>query len=254
MRKSKVLKKLREGKTVVSFKLNLSDTRACEIAAMNGFDCIWTCMEHVPNDISVIERQVLACKAHDTDIVVRVERGSYSDYIRPLEMDATGIMVPHIMSAEDAKNVAKMTRFHPIGLRPLDGGNADGEYCRIPLNEYLEQANNERFVIVQIEDPEPLDELEEICQVDGIDIIFFGPADFSQALGIPGKFDDAKISDARKYIADTARKYNKFAGTVGSSDNFDELVDMGYRFINVGADVLGLSNYCRNIISHINDK
>ena len=102
LRKSRVLKKLRNGETAISFKTNLSDPRAVEIAAMNGFDCIWTCMEHVPNSIEQVEHQIMACKAYDTDIVLRVRRGSYSDYVVPLEMDATGIMVPHIMSAEDA--------------------------------------------------------------------------------------------------------------------------------------------------------
>ena len=252
LRKSRVLKKLRNDETAISFKANLSDPRAVEIAAMNGFDCIWTCMEHVPNSIEQIERQIMVCKAYDTDIVLRVRRGSYSDYVVPLEMDATGIMVPHIMSAADARKVAKTTRFHPIGLRPLDGGNADGKFCNVSLQDYMVQANQERFVIVQIEDPEPMEELDEICQIEGIDMIFFGPADYSQSIGIPGKFDDPRIMDARIKVVDTARKYGKFAGTVGSLQNFKELIGMGYRFINLAADVVGLQNYCKDIYSKAN--
>ena len=248
MRKSNVLRKLRNNETVMCFKMNLSDSRAFEIAAMNGFDCLWTCMEHVPNSIEQIERQIAACKAYDTDIVVRVRRGSYSDYVVPLEMDATGIMIPHIMSAEDARMVAKTTRFHPVGLRPLDGGNADAKFCSVALSDYLVQANEERFVIVQIEDPEPMGELDEICQTDGIDMIFFGPADYSQAIGVPGKFDDPRIQKARLEIAQAASRHGKFAGTVGSPDNFRELMQMGYRFISLGADVVGLQNYCKDIV------
>ena len=85
------------------------------------------------------------------------------------------------------------------------------------LQDYLAQANEERFVIVQIEDPEPMEELDEICQIEGIDMIFFGPADYSQSIGIPGQFDDPRIMETRIKIADTARKYGKFAGTVGKS-------------------------------------
>ncbi|MBA7592979.1 hypothetical protein ES708_35184 [subsurface metagenome] len=62
-------------------------------------------------------------------------------------------MVPHIMSVEDAKEVIKMTRFHPVGLRPVDGGNNDAAYCTMDFNQYLKQANEQRFVILQIEDP-----------------------------------------------------------------------------------------------------
>ena len=159
MRPSRVLGKLRAGEVAVVTKLNLADARATEIAAMAGFDGVWTDMEHVPNTWDAVEKQVLAAKVFDVDTMVRVARGGYSDYIRPLEMDAAGIMVPHIMSLEDAQRVVRMTRFHPIGRRPVDGGNADGAYCTIDLVEYLRQANAQRFLCVQIEDPEPLDEL-----------------------------------------------------------------------------------------------
>ena len=77
------------------------------------------------------------------------------------------------MSLEDAKKIVYYTKFHPVGRRPLDGGYADGGYCMIPAEEYIKQANHERFVIVQIEDPEPLGELEEIVSLDGIDMLFF---------------------------------------------------------------------------------
>lgn len=247
MRPSRVLAKLRAGEIVSCTKVNLMDSRAVEIAAMVGFDCIWTDMEHISNDWSAIEKQILAAKAYNTDILVRVSRGGYSDYIRPLEMDATGIMVPHVMSLDDAKKVVRMTRFHPIGRRPVDGGNADGAYCMLEVEDYMYQANHERFVIIQIEDPEPLDELEEIAALDGIDMLFFGPGDFSQGIGAPGKFDHPLIRETRKRIAEVAIANNKFAGTVGSLANIDELVNMGYRFISIGSDVLALTSYFRDI-------
>lgn len=254
MRTSNVLEKLRKGELVSCFKLNLADSRAVEIASIAGFDCVWTDMEHVPNDFSTVEKQILAAKAYNTDIMVRVSRGGYSDYIRPLEMDATGIMVPHIMSLEDAKNVVRMTRFHPIGRRPVDGGNADGGFCNVEFDEYLKQANQQRFLIVQIEDPEPLKDLEDIATLDGIDMIFFGPADFSQGIGAPGQFNHPDLVKAREDVARVAVKHGKFAGTVGSPANMDELVQMGYRFISMGADVVGLSQYCSEIVSQFSKK
>lgn len=98
-------------------------------------------------------------------------------------------MVPHLMSLEEAKEIIRMTRFQPLGLRPVDGGNADGLYCGFDFREYIRFANENRMVIVQIEDPEPLSELDEICKVPGIDMIFFGPGDFSHAIGHPAEFD-----------------------------------------------------------------
>lgn len=254
MRPSRVLRKMRAGKVANCVKLNLTDQRCVELAAMCGFDCVWVDMEHVPNDLGFVENAVRTAKIYDCDVLTRVSRGGYSDYIRPLEADSTGIMVPHLMSLKDADYVRYYTKFHPIGRRPIDGGNQDGAYCLIDGKDYMEQANRERFVIVQIEDPEPLEELDEICQTPGLDMIFFGPADFSQGAGIPLDFGNPYMDEVRRRIAKTARKYGKFAGTVGGLGNFDALVSMGYQFISLGADVVALSDYFTNITKNATDR
>lgn len=253
MRKSRVLRQMRSGKVATCTKLNLSDPRAAEIAAMCGFDCIWIDLEHVPNSMLDVENAVRAAKIYDVDTLTRVSKGCYSDLVRPLEGDSTGIMVPHLMSLEEAKQIVYYTKFHPIGRRPLDGGNADGAYCMVDANEYLRQANQERFTVVQIEDPEPLAQLEEVCALPGIDMLFFGPADFSQGIGDPNG-SDPRIDETRRLVAKTARKHGKFAGTVGSPANFDQLVEMGYTFINCGADVIALSQYFKDIAHKISGR
>lgn len=253
MRKSRVLRQMREGKVATCTKLNLCDPRAAEIAAMSGFDCIWIDLEHVPNSMASVEEMVRAAKIYDVDILTRVSRGSYSDLVRPLEGDSAGIMAPHLMSLEEAKKIVYYTKFHPIGRRPLDGGNADGAYCRIAGEDYIAQANWERFTVVQIEDPEPLAELDEICALDGIDMVFFGPADFGQGIGSPCK-DDPCIDETRRLVAACARKHGKFAGTVGGAANFDSLVEMGYTFISTGADVVALMSYFDSLHDAVKDR
>lgn len=247
MRPSRVLRRLRAGQIANIFKCNLSDPRVCEIAASFGFDAIWTCLEHVPNDMHTVEEQVRAAKIWDCDLMCRVMRGSYSDLIRPLEADSAGIVVPHIMSLADAAAVVRQVRFQPIGRRPVDGGNADAHFCNVPFTEYLEQANRERFVVLQIEDPEPLEELEAIAALPGYDVLFFGPGDFSHAIGKPGQFNDPFLVETRRRIAEVARKHGKFAGTVASPANRQEIVDLGYTFVGMGGDVVGMSKYCADI-------
>ena len=231
---------MRSGGVAVSVKCNLSDPREAEIAGACGYDCVWIDLEHVPNSITSVGEFVRAAKIYDCDILTRVSRGSYSDLIRPLEADSTGVMVPHLMSLEEARQVVYYTKFHPVGRRPVDGGNSDaGYFCR-DMGEYIRVANEQRFVTVQIEDPEPLAELEEICALPGIDMIFFGPADFSQGIGKPFCFDAKEIRETREKIAQTARRYGKFAGTVGSASDFRVLAEMGYQFINIGSDICAL--------------
>ncbi len=241
MRKSRVLRKMRGGEVAVCVKLNLNDARNAELAAMCGVDCIWIDMEHVGSDWKYIEDAVRAAKIYDCDTLTRVAKGSYSDYIRPLEADSTGIMVPHLMSLAEAREIVYYTKFYPVGRRPYDGGNADGKFTLVNGDDYMREANEERFTVVQIEDPEPLAELEEICALPGIDMIFFGPGDFSQGIGAPNQFSDPRIDEARRRIADAAMRHGKFAGTVGGAANFDALVEMGYQFISVGADVVLLA-------------
>ncbi|MBX3238677.1 MAG: aldolase [Chitinophagaceae bacterium] len=252
MRKSKVLKKLRAGENVSCIKINLADPRVCEMAALAGFDCVWVDQEHISQNWSALEAAVWATKAHDADILVRVPRGAYNNYIKPLELDATGIMVPHILSLADAKEIVYHTRFYPVGRRAIDGGNADGGYTGVDFNQYLKQANEQRFVVLQIEDPEPLEELEAIAALPGYDMLFFGPGDFSQGIGAPGVWDHPLIEETRKRVAELAKKYGRFAGTVGGPGNLKELNEMGYQLVSMGADVIGLKNYYAELMRSFN--
>ena len=251
MRPSRVLRKLRAGQPAICVKFNLADPRAVEIGCAYGFDCVWMCNEHVPMDWLVLENMVRAARVYDVDALVRVSRGSYSDYIRPLEMDATGIMVPHLMSAQQAREVVRMTRFHPIGRRPIDSGNLDGFFCQIPRMEYTQQANRERFIIVQIEDPEPLDELDEIAAVPGIDVLLFGAGDFSHAIGKVGQSSAPEVTEARLAMVAAARRHGKFAGALCSPEDLPERLKEGFRFLSVGADVVGLCEYFEGLAKAI---
>lgn len=253
MRPSRVLRLLRGGGTAISIKLNLSDARAAELAALCGVDCIWLDMEHTANDWSAIEHQIMAAKIHDVDSVVRVSKGSYSDYVRPLELDAAGIMVPHLTSASEAKAVVQSTRFHPVGLRPLDGGNADGSYGLLEMPRYLARANCERMTIVQIEDVTAVEQAEAIAAVEGVDMLFFGPGDFSQSIGFPGQLDHPDVVAARALVARAAAAHGKFAGTVTGGTSVAEVVSMGYRFVNVMSDVTALADVFRDAVGKARD-
>ena len=199
-------------------------------------------MEHVPNDYADLVGQAIACRAHDTDFLVRVPRGSYSDLVRPLELGATGIMIPHVRSAEEARQLVGQVRFMPLGRRALDGGNADAGYASASIVDYIRHANEQTLVILQIEDPEAMEDLEAICEIPGYDMLFFGPGDFAHALGHVGELTHPDVVAARRKLARLARKHGRLLGTVGHG-NLRDLLEEGYRFLNLGADVLALRQY-----------
>ena len=254
MRESVVLNKLRAGKSAYSLHTNFSCVRSVEMLCYSGVDCMWLCNEHVPNDYSEMEKQVLGAMVHNVDAMIRVPRGSYSDMIKPLEMNAAGVLVPHVMSAEEARMIARTLRFQPEGRRPVDGGNRDGDYCFTDFVEYTRFVNRNRFIFIQIEDKEAVDVLDEICDVPGIDGIFFGPGDYSHSIGHPGQPNHPEVCRVRELVAKTAIAHGKFAGTVGTVKNFRELEDMGYRFINLGGDVAALIQYANTIAEAIGSR
>lgn len=245
LRSSRVLKLLQEGRLPMVLKINLSDPRVIEIAGLSGVDAVWLCTEHVPNDWLGLENQIRAARVHNIDTLVRVGRGSYSDYIRPLEADATGIIVPHVASEQEARQIVEWVRFHPVGKRALDGGNTDGQFCLVPLDDYIQHSNTERVVILQIESPEALENVEKIAAVPGFNGILFGPGDFSHRIGKTGQMDAPEVVAARKRVAAACRQHGKFAMTAGLIAPFPELIAEGYRVVGIGADVVALTAYVK---------
>lgn len=254
-RPSRVLKLLSEGRLPTTLKINLSDPRVIEIAGLTGVDSVWLCNEHVPNDWTGLENQIRAARVHDMDTIVRVTRGSYSDYIKPFEADATGIMVPHVSSADEARQIVEWVRFHPVGKRAMDGGNTDGQFCLLPTDEYMRHTNAERIVILQIESPEALENVEAIAAVPGFNGLLFGPGDFSHRIGKAGQLDAPEVVDARRRVAAAAVRHGKFAMTAGLIAPFPTLFEEGYRLFGVGADVVALTSYVKQrlelIQSHV---
>ncbi len=243
LRSSRILKELRAGKCPASMKMNLSDPRIVELCGLAGLSAVWLCNEHVANDWFNLENQVRAAKLYDMDTIVRVEKGSYSDYVKPFEADATAIMVPHVTTAEEAKHIVEMTRFHPLGRRAIDGGNVDGVYCQIPLADYIDHSNTERVLIFQIESPEAVDNVEKIAAVPGFNILLFGPGDFSHLIGKPGQVTNPEVIAARRRVAAAAKANGKFAMSAGLFGSRAALEEEGYQAFNIGADVIGAGQY-----------
>ena len=243
LRSSRVLRELRAGKRPTCFKLNLGDPRVVELCGLAGASSVWLCNEHVSNDWFNLENQIRAAKLYDVDTIVRVEKGSYSDYVKPFEADATAIMVPHVKTAEEARRIVEMTRFQPLGRRAMDGGNPDGRYCQIPIAEYMAHSNSERLLIFQIESPEALENVEEIAAVPGFEILLFGPGDFSHLVGKAGQAGAPEVVAARRRVAAAARANGKHLMSPAPMAPRAVLEDEGFRIFNLGADVLALGDY-----------
>ena len=244
MLESKVLKKLNEGKPVLSTKVNFKDPGIMEMIGIIGIDCIWLCREHLWINDETLAAMILAARSTGTDTMVRIERENYPSAVKIFEMGAKGIMIPHVLNAEEAKKIVRALKFYPVGRRGVDGGNADSGWMSMEFKRYLEFSNKETFLALQIEDLEAIDNLEEIASVPGYEMLFVGPGDLSTSMGFPGEIDHKEVWNVLEKLGKLANKYGKFAGTISISTKWTKrLLDLGYLFINAGVDIITLREY-----------
>ena len=239
MRKSRVKAKLARNEPVLLTTLHLSDPSMYELASLMGFDGLWLDLEHHHHSVETANTLLRAARVGTSDVMVRPAKGEFMRMGRILEAGAQGIMYPRCDNAEEAAEVVRWSKFAPLGTRGIDGGNPDMPYCTMPLNDYLREANEQTFTVIQLESPESIEHVDAIAAVEGVDVLFLGPGDFSILAGIPGQFDHPSIKEARTAIAAAAKAHGKHWGSVGfSPEHSNELVELGARFICHQADLL----------------
>lgn len=242
MQNSIVKRKLAAGEPVFMLKLLYQDPALFEMVGRMGFDCVWICNEHVGIDPSKLDSLIRACRASGFDAVIRTKPGDYRDILHPLEMGAKGLMIPRLKDAAEAREIVRNMKFYPDGRRGADGVNAEADFGLVPLPEYLKKANEENFLVVQVEDPETVEHIDEIAEVEGVDVIFIGPGDLSINLGVPGQVDHPEVMKVCERVVEACERNGKAAGIPGGGygpageERTRRMLDMGFRFLAGASD------------------
>ena len=239
MRSSRIKTKWASGQPALVTTCHLTDPCVAELTSLMGFDGIWLDLEHHVYSLETAGQMMRAARVGVADIVARPAKGEFARMSRMLEAGAQGIMYPRCQDAAEAKEVVDWIKFAPQGKRGFDGANPDAPYCSLPLDEYIQRANQETVVIIQIEDPVALERAEEIAAVDGVDVIMLGPGDFSILSGVPGEFDHPLVQQALAKIAAAASNTGKrWATTTRSLEHARSLLDAGAGLLFHNADIL----------------
>ncbi len=239
MRHSRVKLRWDKGKSVLATVAGLTDPASSELISLLGFDCIWMDAEHQANSVETIANMIRAARVGDADVMVRPGKGEFMRMGRLLEAGAMGIMYPRCDGPEEAKEVIRWSKFAPLGERGFMGANADQPYNSMDIVEYVKFANHETFIVIQVESPEAVKEAGAIADVEGVDVVFFGPADFSVLSGIPGQFDNPIIRKARAETARQAIAAGKRFGTiVFNQRSAEEALELGASLICYGMDLM----------------
>jgi 4-hydroxy-2-oxoheptanedioate aldolase len=239
MRTSRIKAKLAKNQPVLLTTLHIPDPQLYELTSLLGFDGIWLDLEHHAFSVESAAELARATRVGSSDIMIRPAKGEYMRMSRIFEIGAQGIMYPRCDDAEEARQVVRWAKFHPQGQRGIDSAGADNPYCLMPLPEYLTAANAQTFVVIQIEDPRALAHADAMAAVDGVDVLFLGPGDFSILSGIPGQWDHQIIKDATQRVAAAAKKAGKHWGMpIFSTDHAKQVMELGGRFLCHGCDLL----------------
>ncbi|MBX2869482.1 MAG: hypothetical protein KTR18_12445 [Acidiferrobacterales bacterium] len=240
--------RIASGEQLTGCWASLANNLTAEILSGAGYDATMIDMEHGPVDFVAAIGLMQAVSSTGGRSLIRVSSADIVSIKRTLDIGPDGIMVPDIRSAEQAREVVKNCRYAPAGNR----GAAPG-YMRAnrfaglqaghpALTNYPEFMREHFLLMIQIESAQAIDNIEDICQVEGLDMVFVGPADLSASLGNLGDFESARFIDAMNAIEASAKRNDIALGTIPFPGwDAARLYQLGYQFVIGGSDGLLLA-------------
>lgn len=238
MQTNTFLQGIKKREPQVGLWISLCSNFAADIVATAGYDWALLDMEHSPNEIGIVMSQMQAFQAGNTSTV---SRPMWNDPVlvkRLMDIGSQSLLFPMIQSVAEAELAVSATRYPPEGIRGVSGTQRGNQFGRV--KDYFEKVHTETCVIVQIETMHALEQVEAIAKVDGVDGVFFGPADLSADMGKLGQVLDVQLWE---HISNAARKVEaagKPAGTlVMDPTKASALLNDGFTFVACGSD-LGL--------------
>ncbi len=228
--------KIDEGFVVGVFS-KTSDPSFIEILGHAGYDFVIIDLEHGPNSVSNTQHLIRAAETGGILPVVRTKENNMSMIGEVLDIGAGGIQVPQITLRKGAEEAISNAKFAPLGSRGVCRFVRAARFSAMDRYEYFRQAN-EAVVILQIEGRQALENIDAIISVPGIDIIFIGPYDLSQSLGIPGQVDHPLIAEKVKEMIAVCSKKNIAVGTfVDTIEHARKWRDAGIKYLAYSVDV-----------------
>jgi 4-hydroxy-2-oxoheptanedioate aldolase len=227
---------LRRGKPQIGLWVGLADAYVAELLATAGFDCLVIDAEHAPNDPRSVLPQLQAMAPYPVHPIVRPVRGTAESIKQYLDIGAQTLIIPMVETAEQAREMVAATRYPRRGVRGVGSALARASRWN-QIDDYVRRCDDEMCVIVQVESVDGLTQLERIAAVDGVDGVFFGPADLAASMGLLGKSSDPEVLAAITRGIETVKKAGKAAGTLTSDRALArEYLDQGALFVAVGVD------------------
>jgi len=227
---------LRAGQPQIGLWVGLANAYVAELLATTGFDWLVIDAEHAPNDPRSVLNQLQAMAPYAVQPVVRPVIGRVDLIKQYLDLGAQTLLIPMVESAEQAQRMVEATRYPPHGVRGVGAALARASRWN-QVGDYLTRCAEEICVVVQVETVNALGQLEAIAEVEGVDGVFFGPADLSASMGLIGQAMHRDVQAAILRGIDTVKAAGKAAGLLTSDRQFaSQCLSRGAGFVAVGVD------------------
>ncbi len=245
-------KSLTAGQTTVGPFCKMSEPTIYELAGLAGFDFAIIDMEHGPLGFETAQQLVRTCELAGISPVIRIPANQAEYVQRALDIGAHAVQAPEINTPADAQRLVDAAKFHPVGQRGVCRFVRAAQYTQIDKQKYFGLANRGQLVVAHIEGQTGFENLDAILTVTGIDVLFIGPYDLSQSLGVPGQTDHPRVQDAMTDIVNRSRAAGKTVGTfVETSEQAVHWMNRGVLYIAYSVDVGLLLEAFRSVVESV---
>lgn len=243
---------LKQGQVLIGSFFRSPSPDLAEIFGEAGFDFIIIDQEHGPVGPELTSNLVRACDLVGMAAFVRIPDNLPWMFQHALDVGALGVMVPQIRSVADAERAVQASKFAPVGSRGVCRNVRAARFSARDRYVYLEGANRDTVVVIQIESKAGVEDAERILSVPGIDVVFLGPYDLSQSLGIPGQVDHPLVWSTMDRVVAACRRAGVAAGVYADTiESVRHYAGMGVQYIAVGVDTALIYSMTRKLVAEL---
>lgn len=244
--------RLRQGDFVLGTFLEIPSPPLAEMLGLAGFDFVIIDREHGSIDLGAAENLIRAAETAGIAAIVRVPENHPVLVRQPLDMGAVGTQVPQVGSAEEAKRVVEAATFAPLGDRGLQPFVRGAHYGARGAAVFMEAANRDAVLVIHIEGERGAENLASILAVERIDVLFIGPYDLSQSLGVPGQVDHPLVEAKVRQIVEMATGAGKCVGIFCDTPaRVLKWRALGVRYAALSMDAMIFVNACRDLVKQV---
>jgi 4-hydroxy-2-oxoheptanedioate aldolase len=226
--------RLHSGETVVGPLQIYDSAQVAECTGVAGMDFVVFDQEHGPLTAETTLEMAAAAERGGASPLVRVRENSPAEIQRALDAGA-GVQIPQVESKSHAEKAVRAARFAPIGERGLSQYVRAGNYVGDP--DYTENQNQTQTVVLQVEGQQGVDNIDDIVAVSGFDVVFLGPYDLSQSMGVPGQVRDEKVEAAMEQVVERATAADKIVGTFADDPEMARhWIELGVQYVMLSVD------------------